>query len=298
MQHQRQILDWMETTRSDFIEELRTVLSRSTCDAYRADLRLFFEWMIDEGKKRKDSLTPRLARQYLNWAQDRGKASATLARYYMTLRRFSEWMTRRGLSTTNWMDGVDCPQVIQHVPTVPTAEEVERLLASIAAGDDWRDYRDSAIIALMYSSGLRVSEVCKLDMADMSGAWVTIRNTKRGKSRTVPVDEEAREKIHAYVEFCRGDEPGALFWSSRGTRACRTEIWRMIVDRGQQCGLESLNPHLLRHACATHFLERGADLRFIQELLGHSSIQTTERYTQLTSKTMENMFDKFKRRIS
>ncbi|MEI6531905.1 MAG: tyrosine-type recombinase/integrase, partial [Chlamydiota bacterium] len=176
----------------------------------------------------------------------------------------------------------------QLIPEVLTYEEVTRLLEASA------DLRTKAILELLYASGLRVSELCSLSLYDVDESSVRVKG-KGGKERLVPVGCKAIEAIDAYLngprEAFSSEGEKHLFLSSRGKPLDRISLWRLIKKLGVQAGItKRISPHTLRHSFATHLLEGGADIRIIQDLLGHSNIQTTDRYTHISQKKVREAF--------
>jgi integrase/recombinase XerD len=157
--------------------------------------------------------------------------------------------------------------------------------------------RDRAMIELLYSSGLRATEICDLKLNHISDMQVMVKCGKRGKTRTIPMTEQAYQWINTYVEKHRKErfshDQGLLFVTLQGKPIRRQFLFLMIKDYVCKADLQEITPHTLRHACATHLLDQGADLRMIQEVLGHSSIASTQRYTHLSSNKMQSMFKQF-----
>jgi integrase/recombinase XerD len=170
--------------------------------------------------------------------------------------------------------------------------EIENILAQIDISTG-RGMRDRAIIELIYSSGLRVSELCDLTIEDFRGNAITVKCGKRDKTRTVPVNAMAAKAIIEYIDTCRGKQRGWLFLTLMGKRMPRERVSRMIGRYATRAGIDGVTAHTLRHACATHLLDAGADLRLIQDVLGHASIASTQRYTHLSSNKMQERFQQF-----
>jgi integrase/recombinase XerD len=215
------------------------------------------------------------------------------------VRGYQKYLLLENLRTDDPSQQVKSPKLPKRLPKALSQSQVMALLG--AAGPESDDesadplrLRNRAILELMYSSGCRVSEVAQLDLDEMvSGGWVRIRG-KGSKERLVPVGSFAQRAIDAYLVrsrpmlAARSGGP-ALFLNQRGTRLSRQSIWEIIQSAGESCGL-SVSPHSLRHSFATHLIEGGADVRVVQELLGHASVATTQIYTLVTIDTLREVY--------
>ncbi len=227
-------------------------------------------------------------------------APSTLARKLAALRSFFSFLKRRRDAVSNPATEVGTPRVKRALPGFVSVDEAVRL-----ADDGWPDsprgLRDHAMVELLYGSGIRVGELVALDIAavDIHEGIARIRG-KGGKERIVPIGRATKKAIAAYLPMrerlvARGrrPEPGALFLGTRGGRITARAVQRLLRQRGLAIGTrESLHPHALRHSCATHLLDAGADLRVIQELLGHASLSTTQRYTHVSIDGLTAVFDR------
>ena len=223
---------------------------------------------------------------YLSKLQTDGLESSSIHRATMALKVFFRFLRREKVIQSDPTHLLEGGKVWQKVPEILTPSEVKELLA---AASDKRDY---AILILIYAAGLRVSEVCGLDIRDVGEGEVRVVG-KGKKERIVPVAKSALKAIDRYLAK-RGDKNSALFITNRGKRIDRIAIWQMIKRIAKKGGItKSISPHTLRHSFATHLLENEADLRVIQELLGHSDIGTTERYMHLSSGRLKSLFDGF-----
>jgi integrase/recombinase XerC len=245
-----------------------------------------------------------LIRGFLTHLGEQSYSTATMARKIATLRSFYKWAERRGLSDTNPMTVIRTPRQGKRLPKSINIEQVERLLA---APDD-RDVlgvRDRAMLETLYSTGLRVSELVGLDVPDidMTGESVRVRG-KGKKERIVPLGTHAVGAVKRYIELGKGDPRFSSCWaegrSSRplfvnkhGSRLSSRSVRRKLDKYLKQVGLDpTISPHTLRHSFATHLLDNGADLRSVQELLGHQSLSTTQIYTHLTTQRLQNAYNK------
>ena len=267
--------------------------SRQTVEAYTADVKRFLEYAQDKGVKRLGSLKGQIIISYLGHQKSLGKSDSSLNRYFMSIRSFCRFLRKIKATVEDISIDVTAPMFRPKAPYVPTVKEVEKMLnLPDLTGELGR--RDRAILELLYSSGLRASELCDLNVTDYSPYQISVRQGKRGKTRTVPVTETACQAIDVYLQNDRGVRAGGpLFLTMMGKRLTRQLLCKKVGWYGRQAEIGDITPHTLRHACATHLLDEGADLRLIQEVLGHSSIASTQRYTHLSSNKMQEMFKHF-----
>ena len=208
----------------------------------------------------------------------RGRSGSTVARHVAALRTFYRWLEKTGTVPASVAEALQPPRASQRLPHVVSERRAQVLLEETPLPAQVR-----ALLEVLYGAGLRVSEVSQLDLADVDAAQglVAVRRGKGGKERRVPLGEEGWSAVAAWLEE-RGDAPGPLFVNDRGGRMSPRSIRRRVEKAGQLAGVPGLHPHALRHSFATHLLDRGADLRGIQELLGHASLGTTQRYTHVS----------------
>jgi len=216
-------------------------------------------------------------RSYL-FAAGHQRAPATLARHVAAIRTFYRWLLREGVVERSIAEDLQRPKVGQHLPRVLSVPQAEELVEHEALSP-----RDRAVIELLYGAGLRVGELEALDRddCDLHEGMVRVRRGKGGKERRVPMGPHAVEAVRAWLATRDDDQP-ALFLNARGGRLGQRSIRRVLDEAGRRAGLSGVHPHALRHSYATHLLDAGADLRGIQELLGHSSLSTTQRYTHVS----------------
>ncbi len=244
-----------------------------------------------------------LIRSFLAHLGEQHYSAATMARKIATLRSFYKWAERRGVADSNPMVLIRTPRQGKRLPKAITIEQVEKLLA---APDD-RDVlglRDRAMLETLYSTGIRVSELVGLELEDMdlSGEALKIRG-KGKKERVVPLGSHAIGAVRRYMDLMRGDPRFANVWvegrkirplfvNKHGGRLSSRSVRRKLDKYLKQVGLDpTISPHTLRHSFATHLLDNGADLRSVQELLGHQSLSTTQVYTHLTTQRMQNAYN-------
>lgn len=290
MKGQSRVLSWMEESLNSFVAQLKLRKSKMTVDAYRYDVTKFLEFLTEKNIKRAKTIKPMHIEEYLGFCKDRGKSDASVARYYMSIRSYCKFLRKNKIIEADLTEDIEAPRNKLKAPRIPTYEEVDRILGQpdIQTEDG---IRDRAMLELIYSSGLRVSEVCTLERKSKGAQCVTVKG-KGEKTRTVPINSSAEKWINNYLAI-REDDLEYLFVNNFNRQIKRLGILKMVVKYSKKARVESVTPHTLRHACATHLLDKGASLRLIQEVLGHTSIATTQRYTHLSSASMSEKFNEF-----
>lgn len=266
-------------------------LSQHTLQAYARDLKGFFQVLKQSSLQQ---ITEEDVLAFAHKLQLKGYASSSVCRMLVSVKIFLRFLYREGLIKNEIGLSIDTPKIWQLIPDILTFTEVEKLLLAPDLHTEI-GARDRAILQVIYASGLRVSEICGLNIQDFSDH--TIRVVGKGKKeRIVPVANLAVEAVDYYLLHYRSSnaEIEALFISTKQKRIDRFSIWKQLKTYAKQIGItKSISPHTLRHSFATHLLENGADLRVIQELLGHSSIATTDRYTHLSNKHIIEAFQSY-----
>lgn len=224
-------------------------------------------------------------------------AAGSAARAVVAVRGLHRFAVREGLSAADPAREVRPPASPRRPPKAITIEDVERLLAAVGPGDTERDLRDRALLELLYGTGARISEAIGLEVGDVDLADAVVRlHGKGAKDRVVPVGRYAREALEAYLMRARpalnaGGEGGtALFLNARGGRLSRQSAWSTLRSAAGRAELTDVSPHTLRHSFATHLLDGGADVRVVQELLGHASVTTTQIYTLVTVDRLREVY--------
>ncbi len=275
----------------EFLASL-TACAPNTVAAYRRDLQAFADWCDRLPLDSPGAVTRRTLRRYLAHLTTRGMASSTIARRASALRRYFGWLRRTGLVTADPSVGLHAPTGGGRLPRVLHDVEVSTLLddpgPTVAGDPPERRTRDDLVLELLYGSGLRVSEVCTLRVEDLDLAAGTVRVWgKGGKQRIVPMSGPACRVAVAHLAHIGADPGQALFCNQRGNPLTPRDV-RRLVDRRAAA---PTHPHALRHTYATHLLDGGADLRVVQELLGHSDLATTQRYTHVSKERLRQVLD-------
>ncbi|UCF88855.1 MAG: tyrosine recombinase XerC [bacterium] len=268
--------------------------SPNTVSAYRRDLDEYFQY-LDEKKLPPES--PDSVRSFIGYLFRRGLARSTMARKVSAVRSLCRYLVREGVLDNNPCDSVPTPKARKNNPRFLSLEEVTALLDG-SSGDRPIDIRDRTIWELFYSSGIRVSELAGLNTGDWDQEGQVIRIRGKGnKTRIVPLGTRASGRLLEYLKVTGrwpATEHGApVFLNRHGDRLSVRGIQKRLENRLRECGLDTrISPHVIRHTFATHLLDSGADLRAIQEMLGHESLQTTQRYTHVTLDRLLEVYDR------
>ena len=289
-----------ERWREGFAEYLANEchLSENTVAAYARDLRRFYQWLA--GRRLAGLSVGELA-DYPGWLTQESLAPKSVTRHVASLKVFFRYLQLEGVLTDNQAELLNSPKLWQRVPQVLSEQQIENLLASPRRADPFRR-RDRALLELLYATGCRVSEVAKLRVKDVHfDERYCVCHGKGDKQRIVPLGSRAVKAVQRYLDEERGDILSAretqaeyLLLSSRGAMLRRERIWELIKKYAARVGIPSdISPHSLRHSFATHLLAGGADLRLVQEMLGHASIATTQIYTHVDHTRLQKVHQAF-----
>jgi integrase/recombinase XerC len=276
-------------------------LSAHTVRAYLGDLDSFIEHLANNGAHEITDISLPLIRSWLATQQVRGGARTTLSRRAVSIRLFTKWATKRGYMPVDVGATLATPKPHRTLPGVLTQGDAVIALDSMATRaaefDTPTSIRDVAIVELLYATGARVSEVCGLDLEDLDFHRNTIRVLGKGnKERMIPMGAPAVKALNMYINDARpqlaNDKSArALFLGARGKRIDQRAVRTIVYEALSALeGVERMGPHALRHSAATHLLEGGADLRTVQEILGHSSLATTQIYTHVSTERLRQAF--------
>ena len=282
-------------------------LAANSLAAYRRDLRRYAAFLRERGEHDPTAVREETVLAYVadlkSAVDDDGHpryAPSSIARALVAVRSFHRFCLEEGFLAVDPSEEVGAPRVPLGIPKALTEDEVEALLAAVV-GDTARALRDRAIVETLYATGVRISELVGLDRRDLDLDDGLVRVLGKGsKERIVPVGRSAREALTAYLadgrpqlarpDRSRGGE--AVILNVRGGRLSRQSCWKIVRTAGERAGLGGrLSPHVLRHSCATHMLERGADIRVVQELLGHASLSTTQVYTKVSPERLRAVYE-------
>ncbi|MGH9031843.1 MAG: site-specific tyrosine recombinase XerD [Acidimicrobiia bacterium] len=285
-------------------------LAENTVVSYRRDLRRYVSFLREHGvvdPLMVEEPTVIAYVEHLKAARDDDDrprfAPSSIARSLVAVRSFHRFCVDEGFGSADPSEEIGAPRVPQGIPKALSEEEVDALLGAVP-GDEPRALRDRAILETLYATGVRISELIGLDRRDLDLEDGLARVLGKGsKERVVPVGGSARDALTSYLE---GGRPllaatrsrrarasgEAVFLNARGGRITRQGCWKIVRSAGERAGLGGrLSPHVLRHSCATHMLDHGADIRVVQELLGHASLSTTQIYTKVSPERLRAVYD-------
>lgn len=268
-------------------------LSSNTLEAYQRDLSGYLSFLQSKEIRQWKEIEIQDLTDFISVKKAKEYASSSIYRAFIAIKVFFKFLKREGIITNNIMTLVENPKVWQLIPHVLSEEEMERLLAQPDA-KSMKGAREKAILEVLYGTGIRVSELCGLKLQDVDDH--TIRITGKGsKERVIPIGKKAIAAIDGYLNYREAEEKYAfLFLTCKFKPLDRTSVWKMVKIYAKQAGLNKLiSPHTFRHSYATHLLDHGADLRVIQDLLGHASITSTDRYTHVSQARLKEAFHAF-----
>lgn len=273
-------------------------LADNTLAAYHGDLLGWVRFLAGQGVHGPTEIKGGHVTAYLLQLQREGRRPATSARRLSAVRAFLKFLAAEGIVDTNPAEHLGSPKAGHKLPRVLSVAEVERLLLAPDTGKPL-GLRDAALLEVLYATGLRVSEVVNLKLGDLDVTGGLLRCLGKGqRERVVPVGDEALRVVGGYLQRSRpvllqGRGTRFLFVNRRGRPLTRQTVWKLIKRYARRAGVDrEITPHTLRHSFATHLLENGADLRAVQEMLGHADIVTTQIYTHLTTRGLRAVYDR------
>jgi integrase/recombinase XerD len=274
-------------------------LSENTVAAYRRDLAGYAAWLDEQGVRDTAEVTPVMLASFVadRAAAQPPMAASSLARLQSSVRGLHRFLAREGIEPGDPTSHLRPPKQPRRLPKALTIDQVERLLEAAGPADDLLGVRDRALLELLYATGARVSEIVQLDVDDLSHGDVLRVRGKGSKERIVPVGSYARAAVDAYLTRARpelsrrGHATPRLFLGARGAPLSRQSAWLIIQSAAERAQLTAhVSPHTLRHSFATHLLQGGADVRVVQELLGHASVATTQIYTHVSVDALRDVY--------
>lgn len=274
-------------------------LSENTIQSYKRDLSQYFSFLDEKEISSWEQVDRYLVLDFLEFLRNEGKSSATIIRMVSSLRKFHQFLRQERMTDNDPMQHIDTPKKTQRLPKTLSIKEVEKIIESPDTNDAL-GIRDRAILEVMYATGLRVTELITLKLDDLHLSLGLLQTVGKGdKERIIPLGDVAIKWVNLYLEKSRPellaknkkDKTNILFLNYKGEGFTRQGIWKNLKVYVTQAGIEKeVTPHTLRHSFATHLLENGADLRVVQELLGHADISTTQIYTHISKKRMTDVY--------
>jgi integrase/recombinase XerD len=273
-------------------------LSKNTLESYRHDLNNFIAFMKKQQISKPEEVDREALILFLADLKKNGRATSTISRCVASIRSFFTYLLQEGLIENNPALELESPRIEKKLPRVLTTTEVEKLLNQPVPGEH-NGLRDKAMLELLYASGIRVSELVSLNISDFDPQVGFLRCSGKGmKERIVPIGSVAINYVNEYVgksrpRLLKTNGEASLFVNQHGNRMTRQGFWKILKKYARKSKIQGdITPHTLRHSFATHLLENGADLRSVQEMLGHSDISTTQIYTQITRRKIREIYDK------
>lgn len=275
----------------------------NTLSAYRRDLRDYWAWLHDHGLDLDlASVTTEHLLAYVADLRAGDRADASVARSLVAVRTMHRFLAAEGMAATDPAADIEPPSVPSGLPKPLSEAQVGALLDAVR-GNKAMARRDRAILEVLYGTGLRISELVGLSLSDLDLESSLLRAFGKGsKERVVPIGRPAQASLLAWLapggrpevepdQWARRGDEEAVFLNRRGGRLSRQAAWKIVRRYGAEVGLGDLSPHVLRHSCATHMVDHGADIRAVQELLGHASISTTQVYTRVSTERLWEVYD-------
>lgn len=288
---------------TDYIADYRTWLqeekhaSDNTLSSYLRDIKQFKTWLLGAGSPDLRRVKKDTINEYMLYLSGAGKSPATITRCTASLKSFYAYMLGRGAGKTNPAKNIAALKVERKCPEILTSKEVELFLEQPKCVDE-KGYRDHAMLELLYATGIRVSELIGLDVGDVNLEGGFIRCRSKTRERIIPLYRTAIKALRDYITDIRpriisGPDEQALFVNMNGGRMSRQGFWKIIKYYQEKAEIsKDITPHTLRHSFAVHLLENGADLRSIQEMLGHADISSTQIYAHIIKKHLKDVYQK------
>ena len=289
----------MEKTLDGFITYLHNVKKKSenTVLSYNRDLTKFIKYLRTNKITSLDKVEEKDLEKYIKELNDNGFKSATVSRNIASLKAFFHYLNNEGVLSNDPTKSLKSPKIEKKIPEILTTDEVFALLEQ-PSGDSPKEIRDKAMLELLYATGIRVSELINLGASDVNLKTSSILCRDGSKSRTIPYGKKAKDALTRYLEGAReaivdNKESTILFANCSGQKMSRQGFWKLIKHYAKKAGIESdITPHTLRHSFAAHLVENGADLRSVQEMLGHSDISTTQIYANMSHSHIREVYNR------
>lgn len=274
-------------------------LSENTIAAYRRDLNHYLNYLAAQKISNLDFIDRQIVQQWFGVLHDEGRSTKSIARFTSTIRSFHQFALREKYAAKDPTVLIETPKYERKLPDVLSIDEIDLLLTTPETSKN-NGYRDRTMLELLYATGIRVSELINIEVKDVNLLMGFVKVFGKGnKERIIPLGETVIELLKTYIENVRPQllkkqVTHTLFLNMQGKPLTRQGIWKIIKQTGAKAGIQKrLTPHTLRHSFATHLLENGADLRAVQEMLGHSDISTTQLYTHVSKTQIRKMYQQY-----
>lgn len=274
-------------------------LSENTIAAYRRDLNHYLNYLAAQKISNLDFIDRQIVQQWFGVLHDEGRSTKSIARFTSTIRSFHQFALREKYAAKDPTVLIETPKYERKLPDVLSIDEIDLLLTTPEISKN-NGYRDRTMLELLYATGIRVSELINIEVEDVNLLMGFVKVFGKGnKERIIPLGETVIELLKTYIENVRPQllkkqVTHTLFLNMQGKPLTRQGIWKIIKQTGAKAGIQKrLTPHTLRHSFATHLLENGADLRAVQEMLGHSDISTTQLYTHVSKTQIRKMYQQY-----
>lgn len=269
----------------------------NTIESYKRDVNQYITYLHQSGVEDVSCATKTTVLSYLLSLQQQGRATSTVSRTLASLRSFYVYLIQNGEAQNDPTSNLEAPRVEKKPPSILTSEEIDLLLSQPSL-DDSKGIRDKAMLELLYATGIRVSELINLNIEDVNPAMGFITTSTAKKERIVPMGHAAIEALTLYISKARGNlikdgEEKALFVNCSGVRLSRQGFWKIIKHYQQTANIKTdITPHILRHSFAAHLIENGADIRSVQEMMGHADISSTQVYSKMMNSHLRDVYAK------
>ena len=286
----------MEHLLEDYIIHLQGKnLAHNTIKSYERDLKKYYFFLKEQKIEKLNGTNHTTILSYLMQLQKDSKSSSSISRYIVSLRKFYDYLCKNQVLPKNPMDEISGPKAFKKIPEVLSLDEVNQLMMQPRL-DTKKGVRDKAMLEILYATGIRVSELISLDVNDIDLEMEYIRCCKGNKDRTIPMGKHALEALKSYIinerdGFLKTEESKSLFLNYSGKRLSRQGFWKIIKGYTKTMNIsKSITPHTLRHSFAIHLIDNGADLKSVQEMLGHSALATTQMYIDFKKNKIKDVY--------
>ncbi|TCK97968.1 integrase/recombinase XerD [Natranaerovirga hydrolytica] len=289
----------MEEAILEFVTYLRDIKksSNNTILSYKRDLNKFYDYLCTQELNKVEKINRTSINSYILYLEKQGRATSTISRTIASIRGFFHFLYKKGIIRENPTDDIECPKIEKKIPEVLTTKEVDLLLNQPNVNNA-KGLRDKAMLEVIYATGIRVSELINLEIEDINVELGYIHCKDNKKERSIPIGSVAKESLNHYLDqgrfvMLKNKSEKKLFVSCLGGPMSRQGFWKVIKYYAGKAGInKKITPHILRHSFASHLVENGADLKSVQEMLGHADISTTQIYAKMNHNKIKEVYSK------